>query len=249
MRIEIKLRPLEEGMILPFNYNYEVYSQLISKISLVSPDLAKEIETSTLDPFTFSRIMVRKRELIPEEGIRILSDAVSLYVSSYSTEIIGAIAEGFLEDSLLKIKDAIFVAENVKALREPKLDPPILFSTLSPILVRAVKFVNGRMRVWDLYPSDELFFDKLRKTMLRNYSALYGEMPKDREFKIDVLKFKPVRILVKDTYYRSSLMVFKYYGSAELARLGYEMGFGEKTRYGFGMVKVIDSEQEREGRG
>ncbi len=39
--------------------------------------------------------MVRKRELIPEAGIRVLSDDVSLYVSSHSADVIHAIAEAF----------------------------------------------------------------------------------------------------------------------------------------------------------
>lgn len=95
MRIEIKLRPAEVGTILPFNYNYEVFSQLLEKIYLVSPELGKEVESSGVDYFTFSRIMVRKRELIPEAGIRVLSDDVSLYVSSHSTDVIHAIAEAF----------------------------------------------------------------------------------------------------------------------------------------------------------
>ncbi len=249
MRIEIKLRPAEEGTILPFNYNYEVYSQIIEKIYLVSPELAREVETSHADHFTFSRIMVRKRELLPDAGIRVLSDDVSLYVSSHSPELIKAVAEGFLDDPLLKIGNAAFIADNVKVLKEPEIKNEVLFSTLSPIMVRTVKFVNGRMKIWDLYPSDEMFFDKLRKVMLMRYSAIYGHMPEDKEFKLEVLKFKPVRILVRDTYFRSSLMVFRYTGSVELARFGYETGFGEKTRYGFGMVKVIDSEPRREGQG
>ncbi len=81
------------------------------------------------------------------------------------------------------------------------------------------------------------------------YSAIMGTMPEERDFTIDVIKFKPVRILVRDTYYRGSLMIFRYRGSLEIARFGYENGFGEKTRYGFGMVKVIDEEPRREGQG
>ncbi len=242
MRIEIKLRPTEDGTVLPFNYNYEVYTQILGKIRLVSPEMVRSVETSHADYFTFSRIMVRKRELLPEAGIKILSDDVSLYVSSHSGELIKAIAEGFLDDPLLKIGEATFIADNVKVLKEPQFGREMLFSTLSPILVRTVKFVDGKMKIWDLYPGDESFFDKLRKVMLMRYSAIYGHMPEDKEFQIEVLKFKPVRILVKDTYFRSSLMVFRYTGSRELAKFGYETGFGEKTRYGFGMVKVIDSE-------
>ncbi|WP_297535559.1 CRISPR-associated endoribonuclease Cas6 [Thermococcus sp.] len=246
MRIEVKLRPAEEGTVLPFNYNYEVYTQILNKMYLVSPELARDVETSHADYFTFSRIMVRKRELLPEQGIRVLSDDVSLYISSHSPDVIKAIAEGFIDDPLLKIGNAAFIAEDVKVLREPNIGREVLFSTLSPILVRTVKFVDGRMKIWDLYPSDEMFFDKLRKVMLMRYSTLYGEMPDDKDFHLEVLKFKPVRILVRDTYFRSSLMVFRYTGSKEIALFGYETGFGEKTRYGFGMVKVIDSEPGRE---
>jgi len=248
MRIEIKLRPAEEGTVLPFNYNYEVYNQILEKIYLVSPELAREVETSHVDHFTFSRVMVRKRELLPEAGIRVLSDDVSLYVSSHSGELIKAIAEGFLDDPLLKIGNAAFIADNVKVLKESELKNETLFSTLSPIMVRTVRFINGRMKIWDLYPSDEMFFDKLRKLMLMRYSSLYGHMPENKDFKLEVLKFKPVRILVRDSYFRGSLMVFKYRGSRELAKLGYDIGFGEKTRYGFGMVKVIDSEPMQEDR-
>ena len=248
MRVEIKFRPAEEGTILPFNYNYDVYTQLIEKISLVSPEIAKEAEVSHVDYFTFSRIMVRKRELIPDKGIRVLSDDVSLYISSSSKELIKAVVEGFIDSPVLRIGNAAFIADNIKILKEPKIFRTSLFSTLSPIMVRTVKLSGNRMKIWDLYPNEDAFFDKLRKVMLMRYSAIMGSMPEERSFSIDVIKFKPVRILVKDTYYRGSLMIFRYTGSEEIARFGYENGFGEKTRYGFGMVKVIDEGQEREAR-
>jgi len=249
MRVEVKLRPAHEGTVLPFNYNYEVYTQLLEKISLVSPDLAREVDASQVDYFTFSRIMVRKREIVPEEGIRVLSDDVSLYISSHSPDVIRAISEGFIDSPALRIGNATFIAEDVRILKEPKLGSTILFSTLSPVLVRTVRLVDGRMKIWDLYPDDALFQDKLRKVMLLKYSGLYGDMPSEKDFKIEVLKFKPVRIFMRAAYYRGSLMVFRYTGSKEVARLGYDNGFGEKTRYGFGMVKVIDSEGGRKDRG
>jgi CRISPR-associated endoribonuclease Cas6 len=249
MRVEIKLRPADEGTLLPFNYNYDVYTQLLEKIGIVSPQLAHEVDASQVDYFTFSRIMVRKREIVPEEGIRVLSDDVSLYVSSHSPELIKAISEGFIDSPRLEIGRATFIAEDVRILREPKFGKTVLFSTLSPILVRTVRLVEGKMKVWDLYPDDPLFQDKLRKVMLLKYSGVYGDMPPEKDFRIDVLKFKPVRILVRNVYYRGSLMVFRYSGSREIAKLGYDDGFGEKTRYGFGMVKVIESERDTADQG
>jgi len=249
MRVEIKLRPSREDTVLPFNYNYDVYTQIVDKIALFYPDIAAEVERSHVDLFTFSRILVRKRQLIPDRGIKVLSNEVSLYVSSHSPDLIKAVVEGFVESPTLELGDAVFLAENARILKEPKIGGEVLFSTLSPILVRSVKLVDGRMKVWDLYPDDEMFADKLRKVMLMRYMAIYGDSPGEKGFDIEVLKFKPVRILVRDSYFRGSLMVFRYRGSRELARLGYDIGFGEKTRYGFGMVKVIDSEPRREDRG
>ena len=248
MRVEIKLRPSQEDTVLPFNYNYDVYSQILDKITLFYPDIAAEVERSHVDMLTFSRILVRKRQLLPDRGIKVLSNEVSLYISSHSSEVIKAVVEGFVESPTLELGDAVFLAENARILKEPRIGREVLFSTLSPILVRSVKLVDGRMKVWDLYPDDEMFSDKLRKVMLMRYMNLYGDSPADKDFEIEVLKFKPVRILVRDTYLRGSLMVFRYRGSRELAKLGYDIGFGEKTRYGFGMVKVIDSESKQEDR-
>jgi len=240
MRIEIKFRPENKGTILPFNYNYDVYSQLINKIELASPEIAEITKVTPSDYFTFSRIMVRSRELIPDKGIRILSDDVCLYVSSFMPEVIKSIVEGFMDNPILTIEDIRFFVEKIKVLKEPEFKEGVLLSTLSPIVVRTIKLEDNKMKIWDLYPNDKMFYEKLRKIMLMRYSELVGEMPEDREFTIEVIKHKPVRIRVRDVYYRGSLMVFRYYGSKDIAKFGYENGFGDKTRFGFGMVKVID---------
>ncbi|NJF24741.1 CRISPR-associated endoribonuclease Cas6 [Thermococcus sp. Bubb.Bath] len=248
MRIEVKLRPVGEDPILPFNYNYEVYRQIVGKINTVDPEMAREVEISHVDHFTFSRVLVRKRDLLPDRGIRILSDTVSLYIASHSPEVIKSIVEGFMASPAVRIGKTDFIAEDVKPIKEPVIKDGMLFSTLSPIMVRTVKFTNDRMKIWDLYPSEPAFFDKLRKVMILRYSELYGRTPDDSSFSMEVIKFKPVRILVADTYYRGSLMIFRYFGSREIARFGYDLGFGEKTKYGFGMVKVIDEEASRTDR-
>jgi len=243
MRIEIRLKPRDKGAILPFNYNYDVYNQIIQKVAITSPELARLLETTHKDYFTFSRIMVRKRELIPDKGIKILSDEVCLYISSSVVDIIKSIVEGFIENPILQIGDSVFIMNGVKVLKEPKIKDGTLFSTLSPIMVRTVKLDGNKMKIWDLYPDEELFHDKLRKIMLMRFSEIEERMPRDKDFKIEVIKYKPVRIKIKDTYFRGSLMVFQYYGSGEIAKFGYENGFGEKTKYGFGMVKVIDEKE------
>ncbi len=249
MRVEIKLRPTGEKPVLPFNYNYDVYRQILEKIALIDEDLAKKIENSHVGLFTFSRIMVRNRRLLPEVGIEILSDTVSLYVSSSFADVVGAVIEGFMISPSLKLGRTSFNADEVKPLKEPAPGRKVLFSTLSPIIVRSVRVSEGKMHIWDLYPSDDAFQDKLRKVMLLRYKEITGETLQDASFDINVVKFKPVRILMKDSYYRGSLMIFEYSGSKELAIFGYENGFGEKTKYGFGMVKILEPKRTQEGKG
>ncbi len=246
MRVEIKLRPIGEKPVLPFNYNYEVYRQILDKISLIDDELARKIDGSHVGYFTFSRIMVRNRRLLPEVGIQILSDTVYLYISSSFTDVMGAVIEGFMISPGLKLGATAFNADEVKPLKEPTPGRRALFSTLSPIIVRTVKVSQGRMHIWDLYPSDEAFSDKLRKVMLLRYKEMVGETPADLSFDVNVIKFKPVRILMKNSYYRGSLMIFEYNGSKELAAFGYENGFGEKTKYGFGMVKILEPKREED---
>ncbi|CAB50521.1 CRISPR-associated endoribonuclease Cas6 [Pyrococcus abyssi] len=239
MRIEIKLLPLTETPILPFNYNYDVYTQIVNKVNSIEPKVAGLL-SSPHGFWTFSRIIIRKRKIIPEKGIEILSDDVSLYVSSSNEEIIRAIAEAVEKSPEFKIGNVSFLVGDVKAIKIKEIGKENVFSTLSPIVVRTIKFEGDKLRHWDLYPHDEMFMDKLRKVMLLRFNEIMGYSPEDKEFQIEVLKFKPTRLIVGNSYIRGSLMVFKYTGSEEIARFGYENGFGEKTNLGFGMVKLIE---------
>ncbi|AEC51876.1 hypothetical protein PNA2_0959 [Pyrococcus sp. NA2] len=239
MRIEVKLLPLKDNPILPFNYNHEIYSQIMEKVNSIEPEMAK-ILSSPHGFWTFSRIIVRKRRIIPEKGIEILSDDVSLYISSINEDLIRAIAEAVEKSPEFKIGDLSFLVGDVRALKVKEIERENVFSTLSPIVVRTVKFEGEKLKHWDLYPHDELFIDRLRKVMLLRYTEVMGHAPRDKEFEIEVLKFKPTRLMVGNSYIRGSLMVFKYKGSKEIAKFGYENGFGEKTGLGFGMVKLIE---------
>ena len=51
MRIEIKLKPENKNLIVPFNYNDEIHDQLLEKIFLAAPDLAKILQTEYKDFF------------------------------------------------------------------------------------------------------------------------------------------------------------------------------------------------------
>jgi CRISPR-associated endoribonuclease Cas6 len=78
----------------------------------------------------------------------------------------------------------------------------------------------------------------LKKNLVKKYKRLYKEEKDDISFS-KPFSTKMMRIQIKDTFHRASLMVFEACGDSELLQLGYEAGFGEKNSMGFGMVKVV----------
>jgi len=242
LRIEIKFKP-RNSKLLPFNYNHYLYSAILERITIVDPELLPIVEAESFSALTFSRLLVRDRKVLPDKGI-VLGSTVSLYVSSSWPEIVRTIAKGFRKKPEVKVGDAVLRCNGVKFFREPKFGDSLLFSTLSPVVVRTYMGENSRIRVWDLYPDDLDFTVKLKRIMLRRYLHLFGHLPEERDFSIDVLRFKPVRTLVGNVYYRGSLIVFRFKGSKDIAKFGYENGFGNFTKLGFGMVKVVSGEQK-----
>ena len=135
----------------------------------------------------------------------------------------------------MKIGSAEFVVSSVEVLKEHAIGSRVRFATLSPISVTTIR--NGK--TYDLYPNDSKFYENLRKNLIKKYNALYGKEPSDYKLEIEVLKVKPKRIKVKNTYHRCVEMVFEAEGCKELLEIGYKAGFGERNSMGFGMVKVV----------
>jgi CRISPR-associated endoribonuclease Cas6 len=104
--------------------------------------------------------------------------------------------------------------------------------------VRTAQEDNGNLRIIDLYPTDSLFYENLRNNLIKKYEIFYGEEKDAISFQ-KPFSTKPMRIKIRDTFHRASLMKFVAEGDSALLRLGYEAGFGEKNSMGFGMVKML----------
>ena len=170
--------------------------------------------------------------------MKLLSPNVHFFFSTMRNEIGVALVEGLLKKPEVKIGNAEFVVSEIKVMREKEMDRREKFITLSPINVTTVE-ENGRKRIVDLYPSNPKFYENLRKNLIKKYVAFYGREPEDDEVRVRVVSSKPVRVQLKNTFHRASLMVFEAEGSKELLEIGYKAGFGERNSMGFGMVKVV----------
>ncbi len=244
MRVKISLKG--KGFI-PFNYNLALAGAVYGPIKRVDTDLACKIHSSTeYKYFTFSLLQVPDRKISPD-GIYVV-DGCYFLVSSPVKEIIHSFVEGILENPEVRIGRVTFEVEGVEILKSPVFDGGCVFSTVSPVIVRSVKEENGRLKIVDLYPTETRFYENLKKNLVKKYKTLYHE-------ERDVIEFskpfstKMMRIQIKETFHRASLMVFEVKGDRELLRLGYEAGFGEKNSMGFGMVKIAEKRKWRNPHG
>jgi len=234
MRVKVSLRG--KGLI-PFNYNLALAGAIYGPIKRINVDLASSIHQSTdFKFFTFSLLQIPKRKT-SEKGIYV-EEGAHFFVSSPNSEFIHCFVEGILDYPELRIGKVHFEVDTVEVLKAPELNGRAVFSTLSPIIVRTAEEENGNLKIKDLYPTNPLFYENLRNNLIKKYIKLYGEEKENISFE-KPFSTKPMRIMIKDTFHRASLMKFVTQGDTELLRLGYETGFGEKNSMGFGMVKTM----------
>jgi len=240
MRLQVNLVAVSNPTFIDFNHSYHLASMIYRTIERVDPELSLELHTpSTFKFFTFSRLMVEGRKFRIENGkMRLLNPNVHFFFSTLRNYIGATLVEGLLEKPEVKIGDAKFVVSGIRVLKEKEIGRKERFITLSPINVTTVSD-NGRRRIVDLYPDNTKFYENLKKNLVKKYVTYYGKGPKDDDFRLKVISTKPVRVQLKNTFHRASLMVFEAEGSRELLEMGYKAGFGERNSMGFGMVKVV----------
>ena len=221
------------------NHSYYLASLIYRSVEKADPTLSLELhKPSTFKFFTFSKLMVPKKKFRIVEDKMVVDGEAYFYFSTMKNYIGVCLVEGLLSKPEIKIGDTKFVVSEIKVLKEREVGERERFVTLSPVNVTTVEN-NGRRRVVDLYPENPKFYENLKNNLIKKYTTFYGKEPEDREVKFRVLKSKPKRIRLKDTFHRCVEMVFVAEGSKELLEIGYKAGFGERNSMGFGMVKVV----------
>jgi len=239
MRFLIRLDGKSSEFKVPYNHQHYLQGLIYRRIQRVNPGLSLNLHRPKVPKlFTYSLFMTEKRKTIPGEKYFIGSGKGFFYFSTPIAEIAEAFIGGLLQEPEVTLWNERFYVEEVKALAEPNSYSGKTYSTLSPIAVTTLKPELGRLKQYDLSPTEEEFYSNLKENLKEKYVLLYGKAPPD-EFEVRVLKVKPKRFEVKPgIFQRAWHLVFKAYGDEELIKVGYQAGFGEKNSIGFGMVKV-----------
>ena len=239
MRLKINLKT-KNNFKVPFNYNHILSSIIYNKI--VDLDLAHELHNSnSFKFFNFSQINIKKRKIV-EDGIIARDGKINFYLSSPNDILIKNLVNGFVNELEIKFKNEKVFVEKIEALRNPDFKELSEFKTISPIIIRDTKEIEGKIKRVDLAPSDK-FFKGIGNNLIKKYCIFNNIESTDKQIKVysEMANVKRKRITIpkgpNTTYHRAYMMDLILEGDVELIEFAYDVGLGEKNSMGFGMIK------------
>ncbi|GAA5819258.1 MAG: CRISPR-associated endoribonuclease Cas6 [Methanobrevibacter sp. CfCl-M3] len=240
MRLKIYLKA-DKSLFIPFNYNHVISSIIYKKIADL--EFASELHSSkTFKFFTFSNLNIPKRKIV-KNGIISKNGSVNFQISSPNEYLIKNLVEGHLDDLTVNFKGKKLFVEKIKLLPEPEFKNPMNVKTISPIIVRTKKEIDGKLKIWDLTPADQQFYENLEKNLVKKYNQFYDENKEIGDIKIssEIRYVKRKRITIeKDnikTFHRAFMMDINLERDLNLIKFAYDTGLGEKGSLGFGMIE------------
>lgn len=239
MRLKILLKSKNNKLIIPFNYNHILSAIIYNKIADL--DFANKLHSSKgYKYFTFSQIHIHSFKII-KEGFLSQNGVIDFLISSPDDYLIKSLVEGFLDDLTVNFIGENLFVQKVELLPIPDFKDKITVKTLSPIIVRTKKEIDGNLKVWDLAPGDK-FFKNLEKNLINKYLKYNNLDETDKKIKIysEMRSVKSKRISIEKgderTFHRAYMMDLILEGDKELLKFAYDAGLGEKSALGFGMV-------------
>ncbi|AXV37105.1 MAG: CRISPR-associated endoribonuclease Cas6 [Methanobacterium sp. BRmetb2] len=237
MRLKINLTSQMSNYLIPYNYNHILSAIIYRKISDL--DLAAKLHFSKdYKFFTFSQIYVPQFKRT-KQGIISRNGKLEFYVSSPNDDLIKSLVEGHLENTEVNFKGDKLLVEQIELLKKPIFKENMKMKTMSPIMARIKREVGGKLKIWDLDPGDERFYESVQKNLINKYVKFYGDFDGERWVRIkpDMKSAKRRRIDIKGTYHRCFMMNLEIEADLRLLEFVYDCGLGEKNSMGFGMVE------------
>lgn len=215
-----------------------------------SPEYAKflhnegyRLDNRVFKLFCFSQVQIKERR-IDGNWLQLDSKTFSWYLSSAKSEFLSHLSAGLAMSPELRIADLRAIIQRVEELPLIPFEESASFTCLSPVTAS----------IWDedsvRHPTRYLeagprFSEAIRENLIKKHQVIHGVRPSDDSLSIRfdadyIARKKGITRLVdfKGIKVRGVFCPFDAEGSAELLKIGYTCGFGEKNSVGFGMVEV-----------
>jgi CRISPR-associated endoribonuclease Cas6 len=257
MRLRIRLK-LDREVVVPINHQhlmagiiYQYLERADAHYASFLHDDGYAASEETEDRrrfklFTFSPLRAARRRvkgsllyLGPGMADWLVSSPVERFLREYAT--------GLLSMGEMRVGSVQLPIVSVESLPTPTIGERMSFTCLSPIVSSETVYANGTRSTRYRLPDDPGFGEAVRQNLLSKCRALTGRLPQDDRldlaFDRDYFCRQESRgtklIEFKGIYIRGAFAPLELRGSAELIRIGYECGLGEKNSSGFGMVMTV----------
>lgn len=240
MRLKISLASTKGNYLIPYNYNHILSAIIYRKISDL--DLAAKLHFSKdFKFFTFSQIYFSNWKRTPK-GIISKDGKLYFFISSPNDQLIKSLVEGHLENTEVDFKGNKLLVEQIELLKKPEIKNRMKFKTMSPISASIKREIDGKLKIWDLGPADERFYESVQKNLVNKYVSFYSDYDGDTWIRLrpDMKTTKRRRIEIKGDFHRGYMMQFEMETDDRLMEFAYDCGIGEKNSMGFGMVGLIN---------
>ncbi|MFQ6059730.1 MAG: CRISPR-associated endoribonuclease Cas6, partial [Thermoplasmata archaeon] len=206
-------------------------------MSKADPSLAKWLHAwNGYRHYCFSNLIFEDR-VRHKKGL--MFNKAHFVLSSPEDSFLRAFTEGLLLYPEFKLQGRRICVRSVEILPSIEFGERVRFVTLSPIILKTKRMVDGELKERELYPREGKWHENLHSNLVARFEDFYGRPPEKDFFEvIKIRSFKGKRIKIAGDYRRCSLLDFDVQASEELIRFAYDAGLGEKNAMGFGCVEV-----------
>ncbi len=250
-KLHLNIDKSKTGDMLPASYQYELSSFIYRTIARGDREFATwlhsngfRLEGRNFKLFTFSQLEI-PRWKIEGDRLRILSDDLALTLSFLPERSTEEFIKGVFSEQAFTLGDKrskiSLIVRNIESLASPQYQEAMEFQTLSPLCLSR-KNDNGRIDY--LSPAHEAAGEIILNNLLRKYEAFYNKpYTGDTDFAFELLSEPRSKLITikantpQQTKIRGFMCRFRLQAPAELMRMAYKAGVGEKNSTGFGMVR------------
>ncbi|MBX6423912.1 CRISPR-associated endoribonuclease Cas6 [Thermosulfurimonas sp. F29] len=262
MRIKLSLEPKEKTLILPVHYNHLIQGMIYRNLDQA---LAQKVHEEgflygkrRFKLFTFSRLLSRKPQYLPERQELALKAPIHLWIGAVEVRLLESLASHLVRRGEIRLGERTCYLSAIEVEMPPEVSGPVRVRTLSPVTVHRT---FGRYTRY-YHPEEPEFEELILANLQRKALAFYGadvnnSVLEEAYIKPLVLKkevitwFKPYRKLSetrspsenssgKGTLIKGWDGVFELYLPEPYFSLAYNAGLGDRNSQGFGMVALLD---------
>lgn len=241
MRIIIRLNS-ERPIKVPFNYNNIITG--IVYTTLQDKEYSNYLhEHKGFKYFTISQLHFHNYHVNKKEGYFHVREGFTFTVSCPEKFFILTLMEGLSGQKHVYLNNQPLTVESIMVEPEIVKKETMNYRTLSPILVRSKRVIDGVEKVYDLNPSEPDFYRQIEKLVVKKYNQFYGVEKytlEDIVVTSQMRHVKGVRVALKKrgnvTFNRAYFMDLEVTAPVALQDFLYDCGLGEKTAMGFGCI-------------